>query len=145
MQRRCFVSCRPLLAAVFCSLALPMWAAEPDDELFKKSLRELMDVSITTPSKVPEKLFNASAAVSVLTGDDIRHSGATSIPEALRLVPGLDVARVDAHTWAISSRGFNDVFANKLLVMMDGRSVYTPLFSGVYWDAQDTMLEDIDR
>ena len=86
-----------------------------------------------------------AAAVSVLTHDDIRRSGATSIPEALRLVPGLDVARVDAHTWAISSRGFNDVFANKLLVMIDGRTVYTPLFSGVFWDEQDTVLEDIER
>lgn len=146
MKTTAFSNCRRLLAGALCSLSIQgAWADDPADDLTEKSLNWLMNVSITTPSKVPESLFSASAAVSVLTGDDIRHSGATSIPEALRLVPGLDVARVDAHTWAISSRGFNDVFANKLLVMMDGRSVYTPLFSGVFWDVQDTLLEDIDR
>src|SRR5207237_10631022 len=76
---------------------------------------------------------------------DIRRSGLTSMPEALRLSPGLEVARQDSHTWAISSRGFNDEFANQLLVLIDGRSVYTPLFAGVYWDVQDLLLEDIDR
>src|SRR6185295_7982629 len=75
----------------------------------------------------------------------IRRSGATRIAEALRLAPGLDVAQSDSQNWAVSSRGFNDQFANKLLVMIDGRTVYTPLFSGVFWDVQDTMMEDIDR
>lgn len=109
------------------------------------SLEELMKYPITSVSKRPENLSEAPAAIYLLTQEDIRRSGATSIPEVLRLVPGLDVARVDAHTWAISARGFNDVFANKLLVVQDGRSIYTPLFSGVFWDVQDTVLEDIDR
>jgi iron complex outermembrane receptor protein len=101
--------------------------------------------TVTIVTRSPEPLEKTPAAVSVLTADDIRRSGATSIPEALRLVPGMDVARVDSHTWAISSRGFNDVFANKLLVMIDGRTIYSPLFSGVFWDVQDTVLEDIDH
>src|SRR5207302_6011707 len=96
-------------------------------------------------SKYPQKLSAAAAAVSVLTAEDLERSGVTNIPDALRLVPGLDVGGVDAHTWAISSRGFNDIFANKLLVLMDGRTVYTPLFSGVFWEVQDTFLQDIDR
>jgi iron complex outermembrane receptor protein len=113
--------------------------------LKRMSLDDLMNVEITSVSKKEEKLSEAPAAVFVLTQDDIHRSGAMSIPEALRLVPGLDVARIDAHTWAISSRGFNDEFANKLLVLIDGRSVYSPLFSGVLWDVQDPMLEDVDR
>lgn len=86
-----------------------------------------------------------AAAVFVVTREDIRRSGATSISELLRMVPGLQVARLDANEWAISARGFNDRFADKLLVLIDGRTVYTPVFSGVYWDVQDTLLEDIDR
>ena len=81
----------------------------------------------------------------VITQEDIRRSGARSIPEALRLAPGLEVARIDANKWAIASRGFNGRFTNKLLVLIDGRSVYTPLFSGVYWNVQDVFLEDVDR
>ena len=104
-----------------------------------------MSIQVTTVSRAPQKVSDSPAAVFVITGDDIRRSGFTGIPEALRLAPGLEVARVDAHDWAISARGFNDVFANKLLVMMDGRSLYTPLFSGVYWDLQDTLMEDVDR
>jgi iron complex outermembrane recepter protein len=115
------------------------------EELKKLSVEELVDIDVTSVSKYPEKLSEAAAAVSVLTQEDIQSSGVTNIPDALRLVPGLDVAQVDAHTWAISSRGFNDIFANKLLVMIDGRTVYTPLFSGVFWDIQDTLLQDIDR
>ena len=113
--------------------------------LKQMSLDDLMNVEITSVSKKEEKLTEAPAAVYVLTQEDIHRSGATSIPEALRLVPGLDVARIDAHTWAISSRGFNDQYANKLLVLIDGRSVYSPLFSGVFWDVQGPMLEDVDR
>jgi len=109
------------------------------------NLDDLMNVEVTSVSKKEEKLSEAPAAVYVLTQEEIHRSGATSIPEALRLVPGLDVARIDAHTWAISSRGFNGEFANKLLVLIDGRSVYTPLFSGVFWDVQNPMLEDVDR
>ena len=100
---------------------------------------------VYSPSKKEETVLDAAASIFVITGEDIRRSGVTTIPEALRLSPGVEVARQDAHTWAISSRGFNDEFANQLLVLIDGRSVYTPLFAGVYWDVQDLMLEDVDR
>ena len=120
-------------------------AVRPARVLKHLSVEELMDIDVTSVSKHPEKLSAAAAAVAVLTQDDIARSGCTSIPELLRLVPGVQVARVDSHTWAVSSRGFNDIFANKLLVMIDGRTVYTPLFSGVFWDVQDTLLEDIER
>jgi iron complex outermembrane receptor protein len=109
------------------------------------SMEDLMNLQVTSVSKRTQKVADAAAAVFVITQEDIRRSGATSIPEALRLVPGLEVARIDQNKWAIASRGFNGRFDNKLLVLIDGRSVYTPLFSGVYWNVQDVMLEDIDR
>ena len=109
------------------------------------SMEDLMKVQVTSVSKRTQKVADAAAAVFVITQEDLRRSGATSIPEALRLVPGLEVARIDENKWAIGSRGFNGRFDNKLLVLIDGRSVYTPLFSGVYWNVQDVMLEDIDR
>jgi iron complex outermembrane receptor protein len=109
------------------------------------SVEDLMNVQVTSVSKRSQKLADAAAAIFVITQEDIRRSGATSIPEALRMVPGLQVARIDENKWAITSRGFNGRFANKLLVLIDGRSVYTPLFSGVYWNIQDVMLEDVDR
>ena len=104
-----------------------------------------MEVEITTVSKHREKLTTAPAAVFSLNADDVQRAAVKTLPDALRLVPGVQVARVGAHDWAISARGFTDVFANKLLVLRDGRSVYTPLFSGVYWDEQDLMLEDLER
>jgi iron complex outermembrane receptor protein len=110
------------------------------------SLEQLMDVEVYSVSKQNESLARSPAAVFVVSQEDIRRSGATTIPEALRMVPGLQVARVDRNQWAISARGFNGAFfANKLQVLIDGRSVYTPLFSGVWWDSQDTLLEDIER
>ncbi len=115
------------------------------DELKKLSLEELVNVKVTSVSKSPEKLLEAAAAIQVITSDDILRSGASSIPEALRLADNLDVAQKGSHGWAISARGFNTDSANKLLVLMDGRSVYTPLFSGVFWDVQDYLLQDIDR
>jgi iron complex outermembrane receptor protein len=121
---------------------------EPDfatSSLKELSLEELMEIEVTSPGKKLQKLSDVPAAVYVITNDDIRRSGATSIPEALRLAPGVQVARIDANKWAISVRGFDDRYANKLLVLMDGRTVYTPSFSGVFWDIQDTMLEDIER
>ncbi len=114
-------------------------------DLTELSIEELINLQITSVAKKPQNLFDAPSAIFVITHEDIRRSGATSIPELLRMVPGLEVARIDASKWAISSRGFNGRFADKLLVLMDGRSVYSPLFSGVFWDLQDTMLEDIDR
>ncbi len=112
--------------------------------LANMSPEELMKIPVTIlgPSQTVSR---TPAAVSVVTADDIQRSGAQNLPEALRLVPGLDVAQMDAAQWAVSVRGFNDQFANKLLVLQDGRSLYTPLFAGVVWDVQGTMLEDIDH
>ena len=116
-----------------------------DNDFMDKSIEELMNMQVTSVSKRKEQLSDAAASIFVITDEDIRRSGVTSIPEALRMSPGVEVARQDSHTWAISSRGFNDEFANQLLVLIDGRSVYTPLFAGVYWDVQDLMLEDVQR
>ncbi|MDX1735900.1 MAG: TonB-dependent receptor, partial [Halioglobus sp.] len=109
------------------------------------SLEELITLDVTSVSKKRQSLNEASAAVHVITRQDIERSGMSSLPELLRLVPGVHVAQYDANKWAISVRGFNGRWANKLLVMIDGRSVYTPLYSGVYWDAQITPLGDIER
>ena len=104
-----------------------------------------MNIEVTSVARHPEKLLQAAAAIQVITQEQIRRSGATSIPEALRLADNLEVAQKNSHDWAISARGFNTALGNKLLVMIDGRTVYTPLYSGVFWDAQDYLLEDIDR
>jgi iron complex outermembrane receptor protein len=109
------------------------------------SLEELINVRVTSVSRKEEKLNDAAAAVFVLSNDDLRRSGATSVADALRLVPGLQVASIDAGAWAVSARGFNSQFANKLLVMVDGRTVYSPLFSGVYWDTLQVSLDDVER
>lgn len=116
-----------------------------DQNLNKLSLRELMDVEVTSVSRQPEKLLEVPSAVQVITNEDMHRSGATRIPEALRLADNLDVAQKNSHDWGISARGFNTELANKLLVMIDGRTVYTPLFSGVFWSQQDYLLEDLDR
>src|SRR2546427_10356119 len=113
--------------------------------LKKLSLDELQAVEVTSVSKRPEKLSDAPSSIQVITGDDIRRAGATSLPEALRLASNLHVAQVDSHEWAITARGFNNASANKLLVLIDGRMVYTPLHAGVFWDVQDTLLADIER
>jgi len=115
------------------------------DELMKMSLEELMDLSVETSSKQHKKQFNESASVYVITQEEISRSGVTSLPEALRLAPGVHVARISANQWAISIHGFNERFSNKLLVLIDGRSVYSPLFAGVYWDAQDVLLQNVKR
>ena len=122
-----------------------MAALNSPTELKKLSIEDLMNLPVTTVSREPEPWFTSPSAIQVLTGEEIRGSGASSIPEALRLAPNLQVAQVNSSQWAISARGFNNTLANKLLVMIDGRSVYTPLFAGVFWDVQDTMLEDLDR
>jgi iron complex outermembrane receptor protein len=109
------------------------------------TLEQLMDLDVTSVARQPEPYGQAPAAIVVITGDDIARSGASSIPEALRLADNLEVAQKNSSGWAISARGFNTDLANKLLVMIDGRTVYTPLFSGVFWNAQDYILEDIDR
>ncbi|HWG58208.1 MAG TPA: TonB-dependent receptor plug domain-containing protein [Candidatus Acidoferrales bacterium] len=109
------------------------------------SLEQLGNVEVTTASKEPEELWQTPAAVYVLTQQDIRRSGATSIPEALRLVPGVEVARIDSGHWAVGIRGFGSTFSKSVLVLIDGRSVYTPLFAGVYWDVQNVLLDDVER
>lgn len=139
-----------MVKAIFCFIFVVLFgfnaSAEEDiDSLLGLSFKELKNVKVTSVSKKKENAFEAPAAIYVITADDIRRSGATSIPEALRMVPGIEVAQLDSNTWAITSRGFQRQFVNKLLVLMDGRSIYTPLFSGTYWDVQDTVLEDIAR
>jgi iron complex outermembrane receptor protein len=120
-------------------------AAEGPTAYKRMSLAELMDVEVTSVSRRAEPLSGAASALQVLTSEDIRRSGATSLTEALRLAANLQLARVNASQWAISARGFDNVLANKLLVLIDGRAVYTPLYAGVSWDIQDTLLEDVDR
>jgi iron complex outermembrane receptor protein len=132
------------LAAV--ALGLPAQLnAQTVESLKKLSIEELLEVQVTSVSKRSEPWADAPASVVVLTADEIRRSGVTTLPEALRLAPSLQVARADSTQYAISARGFNNAIGNKLLVLIDGRTVYTPLFSGVFWDQQDVLLEDIER
>jgi iron complex outermembrane recepter protein len=134
-----------VMGALLCLSGVVTGRAGEVADLTALPIEELLKIEITSVSRKPQALSNAAAAVFLITQEDIRLSGATSIPEVLRMVPGLEVARIDASKWAVSSRGFNGRYANKLLVLIDGRTVYNPLFSGVLWDAQDTVLEDIDR
>ena len=148
-------SARPSLSLWLCAgliLAFSLRAnaqtktPDPAVETLKKlSIEELMDLEVTSVSKRSERLLEAPSAIQVVTGDEIRRSGAASLAQALRLAGNLQIAQKDAHSWGVSARGFNADSANKLLVLMDGRALYTPLFSGVFWDRQDTLLEDIER
>ncbi len=131
-----------LFPALAISSAEPPAAPAP---LMRLSLQDLRYVEVTSVSRKEESLITAPAAIYVIEQEDLRRSGVTSIPESLRMAPGINVARINGNKWAISSRGFNSRFANKQLVLMDGRALYTPVFSGVYWDAADTVMEDIDR
>ncbi len=115
--------------------------AAPARDLAELSLEELSDNEVTSVSRTEEPLADAAAAVAVVTNEDLRRSGATSIPEALRLVPGLHVAQLNSNLWAVNARGFSSSTSAKLLVLSDTRSIYTPLFSGVFWDVQDFLLE----
>lgn len=136
------------LFLILAALALPHLSyAQSDsnlDDLLELDFKNLSEV-VTSVSKKPESSFQAAAAIQVITQEDIKFSGVRNLAEALRMVPGIQVSRSDSSNWAITSRGFNDGFGNKLLVLIDGRSIYTPLFSGVYWDMQDTLLQDIER
>src|SRR6266852_234811 len=136
-----------VLSVLLASAAAPAFSAEPprSGDIADLSIEELGNIQITSVSKHAERLADAAASIFVITGEDIRRSGATRLPEALRLAPNLEVARASASSYAISARGFNNTIDNKLLVLIDGRTVYTPLFSGVFWDAQDVMLEDVER
>jgi iron complex outermembrane receptor protein len=131
-------------------LANPALAQIPDSlpppgALKRLSLEQLMNVEVTSVSRRPEKLSTTASAIQIITGEDIRRSGASSIPEALRLAPNLQVAQVNATQWAVSARGFNNTLANKLLVLIDGRTVYTPLYAGVFWEVQNVPLDAVDR
>jgi iron complex outermembrane recepter protein len=126
-------------------LGVTVSAQTPIPDLGDAELENLIKMKVTSVSRKEKSLSQTPAAIFVITRDDIRRSGLSSIPELLRMVPGLDVARIDSNKWAITSRGFNERFADKMLVMIDGRSVLTPLSSGVYWDVQDTVIEDIER
>jgi len=141
---------RKTLIFVLLAGSLATWAHAQQEprvvqELSSMSIEALMDLRVTSVSRRSEPLSRAAAAIYVITQEDIRRSGATSIAELLRMVPGLDVAQMDANTWAVSARGFNGQYAGFLLVLIDGRTVFTPTSNGVYWDVQDTLLEDIDR
>lgn len=129
-----------LLLATQASAAQP-----PASEIVELSLEDLMQVEVTTVSKKPQALADVAAAAYVISQDDIRRSGARSIPEALRLAPGVDVARLSGNRWSVTMRGFNERFANKLLVLVDGRNAYTPVFSGMLWETLLFPLEDIER
>lgn len=115
------------------------------DRMKRMSLEELLSLEVSTISRKEERWWSAPGAIEVVTDEEIRRSGALNLPEALRLATGLDVQQPSARSWAVSARGFNVLAANKISVLLDGRSLFTPFFSGVQWDAQDTMLEDIDR
>jgi iron complex outermembrane receptor protein len=133
---------RFLLAAAVSPALFGQTAAQ---DLSQLQLEDLMNIKVTSVSKKEQKMSHAAAAISVITQEDIQRSGATNIADLLRMVPGLNVAQINANTWAISARGFNSQFANKLLVLVDGRAVYTPLLGGVSWETLDVPLEDIDR
>lgn len=136
-----------ILCAASSSLAAQQSGSPPakNVDLSSMNIEDLMNVHVTSVSKEDQKLSRVAAAVFVITQEDIQRSGATSIPDLLRMVPGLDVAQINANSWAISARGFNSEFADKLLVLVDGRAVYTPTFAEVNWDSLDVPLEDIDR
>jgi iron complex outermembrane receptor protein len=125
--------------------AIPAWPQQPPADLTKVNIEDLMNIDVTSVSKKDQKLSQVASAIFVITQEDIRRSGATNIPDLLRMVPGMEVAQINANTWAITGRGFNAEFANELLVMVDGRAVYTPTTGGVFWDVLDIPLEDIER
>lgn len=136
-----------LIQVMDCFAAPPQVTTGNKALLADYSLEQLMNVSVevTSASRKPQKLEDAAAAIHVISREDIRRSGMSSLPELLRQVPGMQVAQIDGSTWAISSRGFNAKNSDNLLVMLDGRVLQTPTFTGVYWDMQDVMLEDVER
>src|SRR5687767_14663733 len=129
--------------------ALPCAAGSPQeppaDDLTTLSLEQLVELKVTTTSRQPERWWTAPYGVDVVTGDDIRRAGAQSLPDAIRLATGVHVGQPSARSWAVSVRGMNVLAANKISVFMDGRSLFAPFFSGVLWDVQDALVEDIDR
>ena len=144
------ISSRVLPVVLFLSLASLAVADDttilPDD-LTVVGLDKVLNfnIEVTSPQKKPERYGNVASALFIITQEDIRRSGANHVAELLRMVPGLDVGRISANKWAISSRGFNAQYATKLLVLLDGRTIFTPLFNGVYWELNELVLEDIER
>jgi iron complex outermembrane receptor protein len=134
-----------LVLAVLVTTALPAWPQEKTTDLTNQSIEDLMNVEVTSVSKTEEKLSKTASAVFVISQEDIRRSGATNIADLLRMVPGMDVAQINANAWAVSARGFNGRFSNELMVLVDGRSIYTPTFGGVFWEVLDMPLENIER
>jgi iron complex outermembrane receptor protein len=146
----CGIAATQVCTAMICmTMTMTMTAiaqtTSPPVDLTQASLDDLMNIQVTSVAKKGQSLSKVAGSIYVITQDDIRHSGMTSVPELLRMVPGVEVARLTANTWAISIRGFNYRYSGKVLVLIDGRSVYTSLFSGVYWDQQTMPLENIDR
>lgn len=145
MQSRRSVGALATAAVLFATTPCAAQQPAPDLRLSELSLEELSNIEITSVSKRAERLSDAPTSIFVITADDIRRSGATRLPEALRLAPNLQVAQAHANNYTMSARGFNSSSANKLLVLIDGRSVYSPLFAGVFWDVQGVMLENVER
>jgi iron complex outermembrane receptor protein len=136
---------RSLGAMVLIFLPASHSVAADSPDLTQKSLEDLMNIQVTSVSRKEQKTSQAAAAIFVISQEDISRSGALNIPDLLRMVPGVDVAQIDASNWAISVRGFNGQFSNKLLVLVDGRTVYSPMFAGVFWNAQNVPLDSIER
>jgi iron complex outermembrane receptor protein len=147
----CNTLCRPACllggGALLClaTLVVPARSQQNSADLTDQSIEDLMNIEVTSVSKTEQTLSRTASAVFVISPEDIRRSGATNIPDLLRMVPGMDVSQINGNTWAVSARGFNARFSNELLVLVDGRPVYTETFGGVYWDVLDLPLEDIER
>jgi iron complex outermembrane recepter protein len=132
-----------LLPGILC--LVQMSQARSPDSLSDLSLEELMEIEVTLATRRPQKLARSAAAITVVTRDELHRAGVRTLPDALRLVPGVQVAQIDGGKWIVTARGFAGLFANKLLVLIDGRSIYSPLFSGVFWESQDVLMDDLDR
>ena len=130
---------------VLACLGIGARAEAVETDLTQLSIEDLMQVKVVSATKVEQTLQDTAAAVFVITAEDIRRSGATVIPEVLRLAPGVEVARIDASRWSVTIRGFAGTYSNKLLVLVDGRSIYTPLFSGVNWEVEGPPLDEIEQ
>ncbi|MCR4373259.1 MAG: TonB-dependent receptor plug domain-containing protein, partial [Acidobacteria bacterium] len=142
--RRCHWALLVLLPVV-AALPAAVRAQTTPPDLTRISIEDLMNIEITSASRKEQRIKDVASAVFVITQDDIRRSGMTTIPDLLRLAPGVNVAQINANKWAVSVRGFNSLFATKLLVLVDGRSIYNRLYSGVFWDMLDLMVDDVER
>jgi iron complex outermembrane receptor protein len=145
MSSNIIIRLRCLIVLSLLGMMLSPASAFAESDYLQMTLEELMDVPVYSAAKKMETVKDTAAAVYVISAEDIARSTATSVPELLRIAPGVQVARISSNTWSVAIRGFNGRFSNKLLVLVDGRTVYNPVFSGVYWNLQDTVLEDIER